>query len=390
MVSPSSVDLDKFNYRIVEARNKMGKVFLISGNDDHALKDKARAIVEQLCGENFDDNPSLEIISGDGDNERRPHLVVGDCISSLLTPPFLSSDKTVWLRNLSFEVLSKSSGTEKGDLLEQELEKLKEIIEAGIAKEVNLVVSGAGMDRRSSLYKFLQKHAEVHFFAKADINAKDFGEAVRGIVYDYCAGNEMKISRDAIEYLSMATGADSGRIKSELDKLLAFISPRKDIRIEDCVQICSRTPEAATWAYSNAVSDKNLHSALSALELTLDTTKNAEMGILYSLISTFNSMVAIKNAATILGLGSRCSYDDFAATLKNPPPAAKAELEGSSLLKMHPYRAYMVLKSSEKFSDSKLVGIISDLMKTNRAMVSGSVIPERMLLEQLTMKICSP
>lgn len=368
----------------------MGKVFLISGNDDHALKNKAREVIAQLCGENYDDNPSLEVVAGDGDNEKKPHLVVGDCISSLLTPPFLCPDKTVWLKNLSFEVLSKSSGTEKVDMLESELEKLKEIIEGGLAKEVSLVISGPGMDRRSSLYKFLQKHSEVHFFAKADMNAKDFGEAVRGIIYDYCTVNGMKISRDAIEYLSLATGADSGRIKSELDKLLAFITPRKEIGIEDCVQICSRTPEAATWAYSNAVSDKNLHAALSALEMTLDTTKNAEMGILYSLISTFNSMLAIKNAATILRVRPGCSSNAFAELLKNPPPAAKSELEGSSLLKMHPYRAYMVFKSSEKFSDSKLVEIISDLMKTNRAMVSGSVIPERMLLEQLTMKICSP
>ena len=47
----------------------MGAFYLISGNEDYAVKERANEMMRALCGDPPDDNPSLEIIRGDSDNE---------------------------------------------------------------------------------------------------------------------------------------------------------------------------------------------------------------------------------------------------------------------------------------------------------------------------------
>ncbi len=48
----------------------MGAFYLISGNEDYAVKERANEMMRALCGDPPDDNPSLEIIRGDSDNEK--------------------------------------------------------------------------------------------------------------------------------------------------------------------------------------------------------------------------------------------------------------------------------------------------------------------------------
>ena len=53
----------------------MGAFYLISGNEDYAVKERANEMMRALCGDPPDDNPSLEIIRGDSDNEKAPMTV---------------------------------------------------------------------------------------------------------------------------------------------------------------------------------------------------------------------------------------------------------------------------------------------------------------------------
>ena len=48
----------------------MGKLFLISGNEDFTVKERAYELIVSLCGENPEENTALEIIRGDDDTEK--------------------------------------------------------------------------------------------------------------------------------------------------------------------------------------------------------------------------------------------------------------------------------------------------------------------------------
>ena len=75
----------------------MGAFYLISGNEDYAVKERANEMMRALCGDPPDDNPSLEIIRGDSDNEKAPQ-VLDKLLLSLDSPAFFSSEKIVWLK----------------------------------------------------------------------------------------------------------------------------------------------------------------------------------------------------------------------------------------------------------------------------------------------------
>ena len=113
----------------------MGDVHLISGNDEFAVKNKAAEVIRKLCGDNPEENQSLEIVRGD-DDSMKSDAVIGELVQCVDTPPFLSPDKTVWLKNYS-----SFDGDSKRDTAS--LEKLTELIKKGVPDDVTLVISGA-------------------------------------------------------------------------------------------------------------------------------------------------------------------------------------------------------------------------------------------------------
>lgn len=360
----------------------MGKLILLTG-DEFTVKNKARELIVSLCGEDIEGNSCLEIIHGDSDEKKIPELI-SDLELSLLTPPFLSGQKIIWLKNLDFEMLTKSKG---GEAIQEAAAKLNEIVKAPLHDDTSLIISGFSLDGRSSLYKAFQKNAEVHSFAKMDASDRKWGDAACRIIYDICLEKGLKISADASAFIAEISGPDTGRLQSEIDKVSAYIFPEKSITLSACKAICSRTPEAAGWAFSGALLKKNLDEALSALD-TLINTQNAEIGILYQAIKEFQDMIKVKAAAVVLGIKHGCSYGVFQSKMDNPPPEIKQRLESSGVLSLHPYRAFMFFSQSENFPDSRISQIITELLKTNRALVSGAMFP-KMELENLAIKICA-
>lgn len=361
----------------------MGKIHLITGGDEYAVKNKAREIITGLCGKDFESNPCLEIIHGDSD-EMKPVQALGLIIESAATPAFLGSAKTIWLKSLDFEKLSKAKDS---DELEEKMVSFLNLLKNGLEDDTTLVMSVFSVDRRSSFFKTCQKAGEIHFFEKVDIMSKDWNDKLRSIIHDACRKNGMKISEDAVAFVSETAGVDVGRVQSEMDKLFAYVSPNTSISITDCKKICSRTPEMAGWSFSNALSNKNLPEAIETLNIIANMPKNPEIKVIYTVIGSFQDMIKIKAAAEKLSVRPRSQYNEFSAKIQSASPAVKMEIKDDTIFKMNPYRAWMVFSASEKFSDRELAQILTEILKTNKSLVSGAFSP-RMELEALAIKIC--
>ena len=78
----------------------MGMLYLISGNEEFSVKERATELMCQLYGDIPEDNPELEVIRGDEDSEKFT-LVLDRFLATLETPPFLSPKKTVWLKHFN-------------------------------------------------------------------------------------------------------------------------------------------------------------------------------------------------------------------------------------------------------------------------------------------------
>jgi DNA polymerase III delta subunit len=359
----------------------MANLYLISGTDQFSIRKKASAMLESLCGHPPEENPNLEIVHGDS-SEMKPYEMLKEVISSINTPAFFGDKKIIWLKRFDFTQVAKAKK------LKQAVDDLVKLLKKGVPEDIILVIDGVGVDRRSALFKTSQKTGEIFHFEKIDA-AKDrnWEKNIYAKVMQVSQEASISIAPDAARFLAETAGTDTGRVVSEIAKVSAFVYPRTNVTIDDCRAICSLTPEAAGWAFANALGDKNLVRSLDALN-TLFNNKSFGIAVLYSVIGLFKDLISIKTAAEKLSIPPNINANGFQSKLAGIHPQIKESLNGHMILKTHPYRAWMLFSQSAKFPDTKLANILTELLKVNRQLVSGGC-DQRIALELLAIKICT-
>ncbi|MBN1865001.1 MAG: hypothetical protein JW808_08880 [Victivallales bacterium] len=358
----------------------MPALYLISGNDSFSIRQKANSTVKLLCGEKFEGNPSLDIINADSHELKLPQMI-GELILSIQTPDLFGEHKYIWVKRLDFSLLAKTDAAKAAS------QKLLAAIKPGLPENMTLIIDGTQIDKRSSLFKTCDKFGEVHIFDRIDTAARKWEDDLKISIMKACQALELRISRDAVEFLAASCSADAGRVATELDKLASFIYPESSISIEHCKQICCSTPEAAGWAFSDAVASKKLPEALEVLNV-LYKDKSSAMAMVYSIASRFQEMIHVKSAAKHLQVPRNCDYNKFQGLLNGIRPETKERLEGSVLLKRKPFAVWMLYSQSARFADSGLGRCMTKILEVNKALVSGGGDP-RTALELLAAEICS-
>ncbi len=352
-------------------------LILITGSDDYAVRREATQRLVALCGEPPEANPKLEVIHGDSNTSNENCF--RELVASINTPPFLEASKVIWLKKVDF---AKELKTNKN------VEELTAEIKKGLPDDVVVVMDGTGMDRRSSLFKACKKYGEVIFHERLDSSkSRDWERNVRAKVMEVCHQLGVDIAPDAASFMAETCGTDSGRAVSEAEKLAAYVSPRKIITMEDCKAVCSATPEAAGWAFSDALAKRSMDDALRALDILYSKT-DRHIGMIILLSRTFIDMAGIWADAGKLSIPANAQYQRFKSATEHADTELKEQLRGHAILSMHPYRAWMLFSNASKFGDVKLASILTDILHTNREMVSGGC-NERILLETLAAKICA-
>jgi DNA polymerase-3 subunit delta len=365
----------------------MGQFFLITGNDEFAIKDKTRAIACSLCGDVPEENPSLEIIRGDSD-ENKPEEIIGELMNCLRTPPFFGGDKTIWLKH--YQHFPGSSGSkDKNKKLEDILEPLLAFLDGGLPDDTTLIIDGPNIDRRKSFYKAFTKAGEDFYLKKVDLADKNYKDNQAQKIQQLSQEAGKKIDYNAVNYISEAVGSDSGRLKNEIDKLAAYTAEKDHISIDDCKAICSRSPEALSWAFANSLMEKKLKSSLEIINILSEqllaergSSSRPELALLGNAVRSFQELIKVKCAMEELGINGSPDKSYFYRV----PETVKENCLDNFLLSLNPFRAYMLCQGAARFSDSELVEAVSGLLEANRKLVSGGGEP-RIILEQLVIKI---
>ena len=360
----------------------MGKLYLLTGNDEFAVKTRAREIAQEWCGEIPEENPELEIVHGDRD-DLRAEEILGELYQTLKTPAFLCPVKKVWLKHfLYFEkVLDGGAADKKGK--PSIIDAITDFIKAGLPEDVMLLMDGPDIDKRKAFFKACKEQGEIIVFDKADISARDYGRYQFARLTELAEKAGKTIAADAVNYLTETIGSDTGRMNSELEKLCCYVGERSAITLQDCKDICSRTPEAVSWDFANALVARNVPLALAIVDTLLDQMRGergtgSELGILSQAVNTFQDMIKTRCAVSQLGIKGRCGKSFF----YNVAVDLKEKFPENFLLRLNPFRAYMLCENAASFSDRELVEALNALLLANRQLVSGAVDP-RMALEQL-------
>jgi DNA polymerase-3 subunit delta len=371
----------------------MGAFYLFSGDDDMAMKTATRELMVSLCGTEPEQCPELETIAGDTEEsrDRKPEHIVAELLNALRTPPFLTADKKIWLKHFNYFDKLQEAGAKTP--LGAAAEELTAFLKQGLPEDITLVVDGLGIDQRKTFFKTCKAipGAKIEFFKKTRLEDKDkkgYTESQTERIQAICAKLGKKIDFRSVEFLSAAAGTDTGRLINEIEKVACYVGDRENIAIADCRAVCSHTPEALGYEFSNALLDRNTAGALELIDTLIEQMKSQreggsgmELNLLSSAVRGFQELIKTRCAAAELGVQNNVGKGFFDSIRKEDYP-------GNYLAGLHPFRAYMLCKKALSFSPPELAGILEQILLANRALVSGTGEP-RMVLEQLVLKICN-
>ena len=370
----------------------MGAFYLISGNEDFSVKERANELVRALCGDPPEDNPALEVVRGDGEGDKAPQ-VLDRVLESLEAPPFLSSEKIVWLKHFMLfdEAFSEATSKKKPS----RIDRLAAFLQAGMPPDLTLVVDGPGLDRRKSFYKIAAAACEASggklmWHDKADPKARGFAKMQIRRIQSLASERGKRMDDAAAAFLAETIGTDEARLSSEVDKLIAYAGDAPCVTLADCRAVASRATETLAWEYASALVERNVRKALELIPHimeSLEQSKGAsrpEIAIVYAAANEFKRIASVKCEAERIGIPAHASADYFYGIAeRNKQSDAPSK---SPLFSMHPYRAFKTWESASRFSPVELARAFRALTAVNRAIV-GSGSDARIALELLAVKI---
>lgn len=192
---------------------------------------------------------------------------VGSLVAAARTLPMMAPRRVVVLLQAEAVLAPKR----ESEAASRAIEAFEALLNAP-EKETTLVLVAASVDRRTRLFKLLQKTATI---VECGVIA-DQADAERWIRNRVAAGGA-EIDPAAARALAQRAGPDLKRLRSEVDRLLLYALGQKRITIDDARAVAGPAALQDDWAMANAIEAGQTAEALRQLALTLDAGAAPEM-----------------------------------------------------------------------------------------------------------------
>jgi len=370
------------------AAAKSPALTLICGDDEFAVKQRARQLYQQWCDEigGMDQEIIEASVSNSGDSLK----AIARLRESLQTLPFFGSGKVVWLRDCNF------LGDERAASAQAVTETLGDL--AGELKNfrwenVRLLISAGKVDKRKTFFKTLEKIGAVENFAGLSADDKDWAERAEVAARTAVRSRQKDISEEALAELVSRVGPNPRQLDSEIEKLCLFAGNRKKIEFADVNAVCTRNKTARAFALGDALGDRDLPRLLRRLDeelwgLKFDSQKS-EIGLLYGLISKVRAMLLLKEMLREGWIKPEMDYNRFKAQLERVPADKLPADRRFNPLALNPYVLYKALPQARKYSQGELVRAMDLLLRCNRRLVSSGL-DAALVLQQALVQIVAP
>lgn len=361
---------------------------LVCGDDDFAVKQRARQLYEKWSAELG--GMDHEIIEATAANSGDALKALGKLRESLQTLPFFGSGKVIWLRDCNFlgeeRAASAAAVTETLAELADELKKFA-------WQNVRLLISAGKVDKRKTFFKTLDKLGTVEIFAAWSADDKDWVERAEVAARTAIRERKKEISEEALAEIISRVGPNARQLESEIEKICLFAGDRKKIELADVATICSRNKTARAFALGDALGDRNLPALLKRLDEELWETKfdkdKSEIGLLYGLIGKVRAMLLLKEMLREGWLKDTRDYNQFKAQLERVPADKLPGDRRFNPLALNPYVLYKALPQVKKYSSAELVRAMDVLLRCNQRLVSSGL-DEVLVLQQALVQIVTP
>jgi DNA polymerase III subunit delta len=367
------------------AAAKTSSLALVCGDDEFAVKQRARLIYQQWSGEigGMDHETVEASVSNSGD----ALAAIGRLREALQTLPFFGSGKVVWLRDCNFlgdeRAASSQAVTEALGELAEELKKFA-------WQNVRLLISAGKVDKRKTFFKTIDKIGTIENFSGWSVDDKDWVDRAEAAARTAVRARQKEISHEALAELVSRVGPNARQLDNETEKLCLFVGDRTSIEFTDVAAICSRNKTARAFALGDALGDRDLPRLLKRLDEELWEVKfekdKSEIGLLYGLISKVRAMLLLKEMLREGWIKPEMDYNRFKAQLERVPADQFSTDKRFNPLALNPYVLYKALPQAKKYSPTELVRAMDVLLRCNQRLVSSGL-DEALVLQQALVQI---
>jgi DNA polymerase-3 subunit delta len=367
------------------AAKPSGPLVLIGGDDDLAVKQRARHIYEAWCVELG--GMDHEIIDASAANSADSLKALARLREALQTLPFFGGAKAIWLRDCNFlgdnRITAASAVTDTLAEIAQELKAFK-------WDNVRLLINAAEVDKRKTFYKTVEKIGAVEMYAALSTNDRDWAAKTEQIALAEFRSRKKQISREALAEFVSRVGPNTRLLANEAEKLCLFAGDRSELGLADVQSVCTRNKAARAFALGDALGDRDLARLLRCLdeelwEMRRDKDKS-EIGLLYGIISKVRALLFLKEMLAEGWVKPTGSYDHFKGQLERVPKDQMPADRRFNPLAVNPYVLFKALPQAGRYSRAELVQAMETLLQCNRQLVSSGL-DETLVLQQALVKI---
>jgi DNA polymerase-3 subunit delta len=361
---------------------------LVCGNDEFAVKKRAKEIYQQWCDElgGMDHEIIEAAVSNSGDALK----IMAKLREALQTLPFFGSGKVVWLRDCNFLADERAASAQA---VTETLAEVAEELKSFKWQNVRLLISAGKVDKRKTFFKTLDKIGMVESFAGLSADDKDWVERAEVAAQTAIRERKKEISGEALSELVSRVGPNARQLENEIEKVCVFTGDRKQIEFADVAAVCARNKTARAFALGDALGDRDLPRLLKRLDEELWETrldpKKSEIGLLYGLISKVRAILLLKEMLREGWIKPEADYNRFKAQLERVPADKLPVDKRFNPLALNPYVLYKALPQVKKYSQSELIRAMELLLRCNQRLV-GSGLDEALVLQQALVQIVAP
>jgi len=370
------------------AGTKSNPLTLVCGDDDFAVKQRARQIFTQWSAELG--GMDHEIIDASVGNSGDALAALGKLREALQTLPFFGSGKAVWLRDCNFLGEERTASSQA---VTEALAELADELKTFSWQNVRLLISAGKVDKRKVFYKALEKTGTVEHFSAWSQDDKDWSDRAEMAAQEALHKRQKEISDAALGELVNRAGLNARQLENEIEKLSLFVGERKKIELADVTAICSRNKTAKAFALGDALGDRDLPRLLKRLDEELWETKfdkdKSEIGLLYGLISKVRALLLLKEMLREGWVKPEMDYNRFKAQLSGVPADKLPADRKFNPLALNPYVLYKALPQVKKYTSQELVRAMDVLLRCNQRLVSSGL-DETLVLQQALVQIVAP
>jgi DNA polymerase-3 subunit delta len=361
---------------------------LICGDDEFAVKARAKQLHQQWCDElGGMDHETIEAAVA---NSGEALNALARLREALQTLPFFGTGKVIWLRDCNFlgdeRAASAQAVTETLNELAEELKKFS-------WQNVRLLISAGKVDKRKTFFKTLDKIGTVETFSGWSVDDRDWAERAEVAARAAVRLRQKEISGEAVAELVSRVGPHPRQLDNEIEKLCLFAGDRKQLEVADVAAICTRNKTARAFALGDALGDRDLPRLLRRLDEELweikSSSQKSEIGLLYGLISKVRAMLLLKEMLREGWIKPEMDYNRFKAQLERVPADQLPADKRFNPLALNPYVLYKALPQAKKYSQGELVRAMDLLLRCNQRLVSSGL-DEALVLQQTLVQIVAP